>query len=196
MIWMAVERRFSSQRRSGVNQSRQSLFCRLPRHAAGIYFRCEIRFSLSGQARSWRKALRGTPTFGIAPEVFVCFIENHDQIANTGRGKRLRFQTSHARYRAMTAVLLLGPWTPMLFQGEEFGARSAFMFFADIGDAPVREAIRRGRAGWLAPFLSLTKKKHREVCGARRSKGVRSLQTRFSPSVKRITSFIACISIY
>ncbi|MFL6544394.1 MAG: DUF3459 domain-containing protein, partial [Candidatus Udaeobacter sp.] len=53
-------------------------------------------------------------------------------------------------------VLLLGPWTPMLFQGEEFGARSAFMFFADIGDAPVREAIRRGRAGWLAPFLSLT----------------------------------------
>src|SRR5207253_109873 len=113
-------------------------------------------FLYQGQARSWRKALRGTPTFGIAPEVFVCFIENHDQIANTGRGKRLRFQTSHARYRAMTAVLLLGPWTPMLFQGEEFGARSAFMFFADIGDAPVREAIRRGRAGWLAPFLSLT----------------------------------------
>ena len=113
-------------------------------------------FLYQGQARSWRKALRGTPTFGIAPEVFVCFIENHDQIANTGRGKRLRFQTSHARYRAMTAVLLLGPWTPMLFQGEEFGARSAFMFFADIGDAPVREAIRRGRAEWLAPFLSLT----------------------------------------
>jgi maltooligosyltrehalose trehalohydrolase len=56
----------------------------------------------------------------------------------------------------MTALLLLGPWTPLLFQGEEFGASSPFMFFADIGDASVRDAIRKGRAEWLAPFLSLT----------------------------------------
>ncbi len=104
---------------------------------------------------SWQKALRGSPAFGIAPEAFVCFIENHDQIANTGPGERLRFQTSPARYRAMTALLLLGPWTPLLFQGEEFGASSPFMFFADIGDASVRDAIRKGRAEWLAPFLSL-----------------------------------------
>jgi maltooligosyltrehalose trehalohydrolase len=43
----------------------------------------------------------------------------------------------------------------MLFQGEEFGASSPFMFFADIGDASLREAIRKGRVQWLAPFLSL-----------------------------------------
>jgi len=114
-------------------------------------------FLYQGQALSWRKALRGSPTFSIPPEAFVCFIENHDQIANTGRGERVRFQTSPARYRAMTALLLLGPWTPLLFQGEEFGASSPFMFFADIGDASVRDAIRKGRAEWLAPFLSLTK---------------------------------------
>src|SRR5438132_4054076 len=113
-------------------------------------------FLYQGQALSWRKALRGTPTFGIAPEVFVCFLENHDQVANTGQGERLRFQTSPARYRAMTALLLLGPWTPLLFQGQEFGASSPFLFFADIGDASVRDAIRRGRAKWLAPFVSLT----------------------------------------
>jgi maltooligosyltrehalose trehalohydrolase len=113
-------------------------------------------FLYQGQALSWRKALRGTPTFGIAPEVFVCFIENHDQVANTGQGERLQFQTSPARYRAMTALLLLGPWTPLLFQGQEFGASSPFLFFSDIGDASVRDAIRRGRAKWLAPFLSLT----------------------------------------
>src|SRR5881227_283128 len=115
-------------------------------------------FLYQGQALSWRKALRGSATFGIAPEVFTCFIENHDQIANTGLGERLRFQTSPGRYRAMTALLLLGPWTPLLFQGEEFGASSPFMFFADVGDASVRDAIRNGRAEWLAPFLSLTKK--------------------------------------
>jgi maltooligosyltrehalose trehalohydrolase len=114
-------------------------------------------FLYQGQARSWRKALRGTPTSGISPKAFVCFLENHDQIANTGTGERLRFQTSPGRYRAMTALLLLGPWTPMLFQGQEFGASSPFLFFADIGDPSVREAIRKGRAEWLAPFLSLTK---------------------------------------
>jgi maltooligosyltrehalose trehalohydrolase len=69
----------------------------------------------------------------------------------------LRFQTSPGRYRAATALLLLGPWTPLLFQGQEFGASGPFLFFADIGDASVREAIRKGRADWLAPFLSLTK---------------------------------------
>ncbi len=114
-------------------------------------------FLYQGQAQSWRKVLRGTPTFGLAPEAFVCFIENHDQIANTGPGQRLRFQTSPGRYRAMTALLLLGPWTPLLFQGQEFGASSPFQFFADLGDASVRDAIRKGRAEWLAPFLSLSK---------------------------------------
>src|SRR6184192_2632997 len=115
-------------------------------------------FLYQGQALSWRKVLRGTPTFGVPAEAFVCFIENHDQIANTGPGQRPRFQTSPGRYRAMTALLLLGPWTPLLFQGEEFGASSPFLFFADVGDVVVRDATRKGRAQWLAPFLSLSEK--------------------------------------
>jgi maltooligosyltrehalose trehalohydrolase len=123
-------------------------------------------FLYQGQALSWRKALRGSPSIGIAPEAFVCFIENHDQIANTGLGERLRFQTSPARYRAMTALLLLGPCTPLLFQGEEFGASSPFIFFADIGDASVRDAIRKGRAEWLAPFLSLSSEEARKALPA------------------------------
>jgi maltooligosyltrehalose trehalohydrolase len=113
-------------------------------------------FLYQGQALSWRKVLRGTPTLRIPAEAFVCFIENHDQIANTGPGDRPRFQTSPGRYRAITALVLLGPWTPLLFQGEEFGASSPFLFFADVGDAAVRDAIRKGRAELLAPFLSIT----------------------------------------
>jgi len=113
-------------------------------------------FLYQGQARSWRKILRGTPTFGIPADAFVCFIENHDQIANTGPSERPRFQTTAGRYRAMTALLLLGPWTPLLFQGEEFGASSPFLFFADVGDASVRHETRKGRAELLAPFLSLS----------------------------------------
>src|SRR6267378_935724 len=113
-------------------------------------------FLYQGQALSWRKVLRGTPTFGVPAEAFVCFMENHDQIANTGPGDRPRFQTSAGRYRAITALLLLGPWTPLLLQGQEFGASSPFLFFADVGDATVRDAISKGRAELLAPFLSLS----------------------------------------
>jgi len=108
-----------------------------------------------GQPYSWQESQRGTPTFGIPPEAFVAFIENHDQISNNPRGERLRFQTSPGRYRAMTALLLLGPWTPMLFQGQEFGASSLFVFFTDVGDSDMREAIRKGRFQFLAQFPSL-----------------------------------------
>src|SRR5947208_13404339 len=111
-------------------------------------------FLYQGQSLSWRKALRGSATLDIAPEVFICFIENHDQIANTGLGERLRFQTSPGRYRAMTALLLLGPWTPLLFQGEEFGASSPFLYFSEVGDEKLREAVKKGRFEFLAQFPS------------------------------------------
>jgi maltooligosyltrehalose trehalohydrolase len=112
-------------------------------------------YLFQGQPYVWQEAPRGTPTFGAPPEAFVAFIENHDQISNTAAGERLRFQTSPGRYRAMTALLLLGPWTPLLFQGDEFGASTPFMFFTDTGDGPMREAIRKGRFEFLAQFPSL-----------------------------------------
>ncbi|MEY2480141.1 MAG: maltooligosyltrehalose trehalohydrolase [Verrucomicrobiota bacterium] len=112
-------------------------------------------YLFQGQPYTWQEAPRGTPTFGIAPEAFVSFIENHDQVSNTAQGERLRFQTSPGKYRAMTALLLLGPWTPLLFQGQEFGASSPFIFFTDVGDGPMREAIRKGRFEFLAQFPSL-----------------------------------------
>jgi len=112
-------------------------------------------YLFQGQPYAWQEAPRGTPTFKAPPEAFVAFIENHDQVSNTAGGERLRFQTSPGRYRAMTALLLLGPWTPMLFQGQEFGASTPFIFFTDVGDGPMREAIRKGRFEFLAQFPSL-----------------------------------------
>jgi len=54
----------------------------------------------------------------------------------------------------MTALLMLGPWTPMLFQGQEFGASTPFVYFADVsGD--LREAVRVGRSKFLAQFPSI-----------------------------------------
>jgi maltooligosyltrehalose trehalohydrolase len=108
-----------------------------------------------GQPYLWQASDRGSPTFGLPPETFVSFIENHDQVSNTATGDRLRFQTSPGRYRAMTALLLLGPWTPLLFQGQEFGASTPFIFFTDVGDSDMREAIRKGRFEFLAQFPSI-----------------------------------------
>lgn len=111
-------------------------------------------YLFQGQPYAWQEAPRGTPAYGIAPEAFVGFIENHDQIANSAFGERLRFQTSAGRYRAMTALVLLGPWTPMIFQGQEFGASSRFIYFSDMpGD--LRQAIASGRRKFLAQFPSM-----------------------------------------
>jgi len=119
-------------------------------------------YLFQGQPYFWQEAPRGSTAFGAKPESFVAFIENHDQVSNTAAGERLRFQSSPGRYRAMTALLLLGPWTPLLFQGEEFGASTPFVFFTDVGDGPMREAIRKGRFAFLAQFPSLATKEVQE----------------------------------
>ena len=112
-------------------------------------------YLFQGQPYWWQEAERGTPTFGTHPAAFVCFIENHDQVSNSAQGVRMRFETSPGRYRAMSALLLLGPWSPLLFQGEEFGATSPFVFFTDVGDANLKSAIREGRFDFLGQFPSL-----------------------------------------
>ena len=107
-----------------------------------------------GQRYTWQRKSRGTPAWGLAPPAFVVFLENHDQVANSGRGRRVRQLTSPGRFRALTALTLLGPGTPMLFQGQEFGASSPFLYFADQ-EGELAGAIREGRAGFLAQFPSL-----------------------------------------
>ncbi|HSF34396.1 MAG TPA: malto-oligosyltrehalose trehalohydrolase [Candidatus Tectomicrobia bacterium] len=104
-----------------------------------------------GQWYKWQRQRRGTPTCGLKPATFVTFIQNHDQIANSGSGLRCHQLTSPGRYRAMTALMLLAPGTPMLFQGQEFGASSPFYFFADH-DQPLAAQVRRGRAEFLSQF--------------------------------------------
>jgi maltooligosyltrehalose trehalohydrolase len=110
-------------------------------------------YLFQGQPYMWQDAPRGEPTFGLEPSAFVGFIENHDQVANSAFGERVRQQSSAGRYRAMTALFLLGPWTPMLFQGQEFGATTPFLYFNDASPE-LREAIQKGRFKFLSQFPS------------------------------------------
>jgi maltooligosyltrehalose trehalohydrolase len=107
-----------------------------------------------GQRYKWQKKRRGSPGLDVAPAAFVTFIQNHDQIANSAFGERCQALTSPGKLRAITALWLLAPSTPMLFQGQEFAASSPFLFFADHG-AELNERIRKGRAEFLAQFPSL-----------------------------------------
>ena len=85
----------------------------------------------SRRTYQWQRNARGTPTFDLSAESFVVFLQNHDQVANSGTGERCHALTSPGRLRAMTAYFLLMPGIPMLFQGQEFGASSPFFYFAD-----------------------------------------------------------------
>jgi maltooligosyltrehalose trehalohydrolase len=107
-----------------------------------------------GQRYKWQKQRRGTPAFGIPREAFVNFIQNHDQVANSAQGLRSHQITSPGRYRAMTALILLGPGTPMLFQGQEFAASAPFLYFADH-EEDLAAKVRAGRREFLAQWRSL-----------------------------------------
>jgi maltooligosyltrehalose trehalohydrolase len=107
-----------------------------------------------GQRYEWQGKRRGTPTFGIAPAAFVNYIQNHDQIANSAFGRRVHEHASPGVYRAMTALMLLAPGTPMLFQGQEFAASSPFLFFADH-KPELAAAVCHGRAAFLSQFPSI-----------------------------------------
>ena len=111
-------------------------------------------FLYQGQWYSWQKARRGRGALDLRPAQFVRFTQNHDQVANSGRGDRMHQLTAPGRWRAMTALLLLSPGTPMLFMGQEFSASSPFPYFADHqGD--LADLVRRGRLEFLAQFPSL-----------------------------------------
>src|SRR5204862_8105538 len=97
---------------------------------------------------------RGTPTTGLEPGQFVNFIQNHDQVANSLRGLRVHQLTSAGKFRAITALLLLGPGTPMLFQGEEFAASSPFLYFADHEPGLAR-LVAAGRKVFLKQFPTI-----------------------------------------
>jgi maltooligosyltrehalose trehalohydrolase len=112
-------------------------------------------YLFQGQQYAWQRKARGAPAWNLPPSAFVAFLQNHDQVANSARGLRGHLLTSPGRWRAMTALLLLGPWTPMLFQGQEFSSSAPFLYFADFEDRALAAAVRKGRGEFLTQFPSI-----------------------------------------
>jgi maltooligosyltrehalose trehalohydrolase len=107
-----------------------------------------------GQWYKWQKKRRGSPSLDLPAHVFIACLENHDQVANSALGRRLHQVSSPGRFRALTALMLLGPSTPLLFQGQEFSSSAPFLYFADHR-GELRDSIRKGRHEFLSQFPSV-----------------------------------------
>ena len=112
-------------------------------------------FLYQGQYATWRHQDWGTPTRNLPGWQLVAYLQNHDQVANSTQGLRLHQMTDWGRYRALTALLLLQPATPLLFQGQDFAASAPFLYFADH-KAELGAAISSGRRAFLEQFPSAT----------------------------------------
>jgi maltooligosyltrehalose trehalohydrolase len=101
-----------------------------------------------GTFSTFRRRRFGAPAEDVAPERFIVFSANHDQVGNRALGDRLPVEA-----RPLAALLVcLAPFTPMLFQGEEYGELAPFRFFSDHIDAQVAAATRAGRRREFAAF--------------------------------------------
>lgn len=111
-------------------------------------------FLFQGQYYAWQKKRRGRPALDLPAHAFIRFLQNHDQVANSARGQRLHELTTPGRLRALTALLLLVPGTPLLFQGQEFAASAPFLYFARHSEE-LDPLVRQGRQDSLAQFPNI-----------------------------------------
>jgi maltooligosyltrehalose trehalohydrolase len=111
-------------------------------------------FLYQGQHYRWQQQRRGEPALDLGADRFVHYLQNHDQVANSARGDRIHRLSNPGDLRALTALLLLGPATPLLFQGQEFASSAPFLYFADH-HGELAKAVSRGRHQFLQQFPSL-----------------------------------------
>jgi maltooligosyltrehalose trehalohydrolase len=83
---------------------------------------------------------------------FVGFLQNHDQVGNRARGERSSHLLAGGRLRVGAALVLLSPFVPMLFQGEEWGATTPFLYFTDHEDVDLARAVTQGRRDEFTSF--------------------------------------------
>lgn len=119
-------------------------------------------FLYQGQYYDWQKKNRGTPDLNLPFHSMMIFLENHDQIANSGHGLRLHKKSEAGNYKAMVALFLLSPNTPLIFQGQEFNSSKPFFYFADHS-VDLSPLIRKGRHKELSQFPRLATREAKKI---------------------------------
>jgi maltooligosyltrehalose trehalohydrolase len=106
----------------------------------------------SGEYSSYRRRRHGNSSRDIPAHRFVVFAQNHDQVGNRMRGERLSELVCLERTKLAAGVVLLSPFIPLLFMGEEYGETAPFPYFVSHSDPALVEAVRRGRREEFAAF--------------------------------------------
>ncbi|MGQ0560742.1 MAG: malto-oligosyltrehalose trehalohydrolase [Gemmatimonadota bacterium] len=109
-------------------------------------------YIFTGDYSAYRKRRHGNQPADARAEQFVVYAQNHDQVGNRMLGERLSCLVDDQRLKLAAACVLLSPYVPMLFMGEEYGERNPFPYFIDHSDAELVAAVRSGRREEFAAF--------------------------------------------
>ncbi|HEY3987905.1 MAG TPA: malto-oligosyltrehalose trehalohydrolase [Acidobacteriaceae bacterium] len=109
-------------------------------------------FVYSGQYSLYRKRNHGRPVGLLPRDRFLGYIQNHDQVGNRALGERLSQVVDLGRAKIGAAMVLLGPFVPMLFAGEEFAASTPFQYFTDFQDKELGRLVSEGRRREFVAF--------------------------------------------
>jgi maltooligosyltrehalose trehalohydrolase len=109
-------------------------------------------FIYSGEYSSYRRRRHGSSSRDIPAHRFVVCAQNHDQVGNRMGGERLSQLVSLESLKLAAGLVLLSPFVPLLFMGEEYGETAPFQYFTSHGDPNLIEAVRQGRRKEFAAF--------------------------------------------
>lgn len=109
-------------------------------------------FVYSGEYSLFRKKNHGNSSKDISAQQMVVFSQNHDQIGNRMLGERLNTLVSFEALKLAAGIVLLSPYIPLLFMGEEYGEDAPFLYFVSHSDHALIEAVRQGRKKEFGEF--------------------------------------------
>lgn len=146
---------FHHQVRVALTGEREAYFADFSGTVPDLVATLDQGWFYTGQASAVQGHARGTSAYDIAPGRFVYCIQNHDQVGNRPLGDRLNHTVSPAAYRMASALLLLSPYTPMLWQGQEWAASTPFLFFTHHND-DLGRLVTEGRRSEFGGFAAFT----------------------------------------
>ncbi|VTR98239.1 malto-oligosyltrehalose trehalohydrolase [Tuwongella immobilis] len=122
-------------------------------HAAQLARCYRDAYYFTGQLSQYRGHFGEMPV-GARGDQFIVYSQSHDEVGNRAKGDRLAAQVEFEALRFAAAAVLLSPFVPMLFMGEEYAEPSPFYYFVSHGDADLIEAVRAGRRREFAEFAA------------------------------------------